>query len=217
MKSNLKLLLSIAASVLSVFGLTSCDENATIDVPGPLVDFTFEYDGSVLPSAQPQMRTTGFWVKLASDTLQGESAMDFLSKDSTNKQYADAIVAATLVNGKLAITTSNNYNFNGVDSVKITYQLEGDAGVFGSSLDLVVGAPNATGKDTIYFNDLRITKEQALEMINKKKIATMSAFLTNPAAVPNWYGKGNVIEFKFTAESVLSVKVLSALGGGLGL
>jgi len=206
MKRNMKSLL-ISVSVLSAIGFTSCDENATIDVPGPDVEFTFNYDD--INAAAPAQRSSSVWLLKASDTIPAKNATEFLESDSTNKKYAEAIVAATLKDCELSVT-GGTFNFAGVDSVKIDYKLlNGSTTIY----DLIVGGPVAENLDVIHFNDIKITKDQALEMINTNKVARMWIKI-NLAIPTNCFAPGAVYNFK--ASSMLSVKASSALSGGLG-
>jgi len=189
-------------------GFTACDENATIDVPGPDVDFTFNYND--VNNAAPAQRSFSVWQNIVSETVPGEDVVGFLEKDSTNKKYADAIVAATLKNGKLTVTGgTGNFNFAGVDSVKIVYQIAGGSVVN----ELVVGAPDATNLTVVNFNDIKITKDQALEMMQSEKVVTMQVKI-NPTALPNCFAAGAV--YSFTANSLLSVKASSVTSGLFG-
>ena len=203
MKSNMKSLLIVAA-MLSAISFNSCDENATIDVPGPDVDFTFNYS-DINSLGAPALRGFSVWKLVASDTIPGEDVVAFLESDSTNKKYADAIVAATLKNGELTVT-GGNFNFTGVDSVKIVYKIVGMSPVY----DLVVGAPEGTNLNVIHFNDIKITKDQALEMISKNKVASMYVKI-NPLTTPNCFVPGAIYNFK--ASSLLSVKASSLTSG----
>lgn len=207
MKRNMKFML-IAASVLSTIGLYSCDENATIDVPGPDVEFTFNYDD--INTAAPAQRSFSVWTDIVSETVPGEDVVAFLESDSTNKQYADAIVAATIKNGTLTVSGgTGNFTFAGVDSVKIVYKITGSTVVN----DLVVGAPQSANLTVVNFSDIKVIKDQALEMMKSEKIVTLRVKI-NPTVQPNCFAPGAVYAFK--AKSVLSVKAASALGG-LGL
>lgn len=207
MKRNMKSLL-VAVSMLSAIGFTSCDENATIDVPGPDVDFTFNYDDI---NAAPSQRSFTVWMEIVSETVPGENVVEFLEKDSANKKYADAIVASTLKEGKLTVSGgAGNFNFAGVDSVKIVYKITGSTVVN----ELVVGAPDAANLTVVKFNDVKITKDKALEMMENEKLVTMLVKI-NPMGQPNCFAPGAV--YSFNAKSTLSVKASSALSGGLGL
>jgi hypothetical protein len=207
MKTNMKFFL-FAATVFSAFGLYSCDENATIDIPGPPLKFTLNYED--INTAAPAQRGVSMWMKKVTKVVPGEDVVGFLEKDSTNKQYADAIVAATLKDGKLTVSGGNgNLTFNGVDSVKIVYQITGSENTY----DLVVGAPDVTDPTIVKFSDIKITKDQALEMMEKEKTVSLWVKL-NLAITPNCFTVGAV--YDFSANSVLSVKAMSALGGGLG-
>lgn len=207
MKRNMKFML-IAASVLSTIGLYSCDENATIDVPGPDVEFTFNYDD--INTAAPAQRGYSIWQDIVSETVPGEDVVAFLESDSTNKQYADAIVAATLKNGTLSVSGgTGNFTFANVDSVKIVYKITGSTTVN----ELVVGAPQTDNLTVIKFSDIKITKDQALEMIKSEKRVTLKAKFS-PVALPNCFAPGAVYYFK--ANSVLSVKASSVTSGLFG-
>jgi hypothetical protein len=208
MKSNIKFLL-FAVSIFSAIGLYSCDENATIDVPGPEVDFTFNYS-DINAIGAPAQRSISIWQKVASDTIPGEDVVSFLESDSANSKYAEAIVAATLKKCKLTVS-GGNFNFNGVDSVKIVYHhVSTPTTVF----ELVVGAPSATENTVINFNNIKISKDEALAMISQDKVASMWVKV-NPMIRPNCFAAGAV--YNFSAESWISVKASSALSGGLGL
>ncbi len=208
MKRNIKFLL-FSVTILSAIGFYSCDENATIDVPGPPVDFTFNYS-DINAVGAPAQRSLYIWQKVASDTIPGEDVVSFLESDSANSQYADAIVAATLKKCKLTVS-GGNFNFTGVDSVKIVYNL---VSIPTTVFDLVIGAPSATDNTVINFNNIKISKDEALDMISQDKVASMWVKV-NPMIRPNCFAAGAV--YNFTAESWISVKAASALSGGLGL
>ena len=196
MKRNMKSLL-IAVTMLSAVGFTSCDENATIDIDGPKIDFTFAY--SDLRSANASN-----WTLIASDTVPGENMDKFLAKDTANAAKADAVKSATINNGVLTVT-GGNFNFTGVDSVKISYQIVNTTQV----INLIVGAPRGSGNDTIYFNNIKIEKEQALDLLGKDKVVSMSAIF-NPLMV-NCFQVGAVYNFK--AKTKLAV--LTSAAGNL--
>lgn len=209
MKRNMKFLL-FAASVLSVFGLTSCDENALIDIPGPAVDFTFNYD-DIHANTAPKQRAASTWEIIVSETVPGKNVVEFLEKDSANKKYADAIEAATLTEGKLTVTGGQGtFSFAGVDSVKITYKLTSGS----SDYDLVVGGPDIADPSIVHFGDIKITKVQALEMLQNEKVVTLSV-KKSATVIPNCFAPGAV--YNFNAKSILSVKAMSALAGGVSL
>jgi len=196
MKRNLKSLL-VAVSMLSAIGFTSCDENATIDYDGPDIDFTFAY--SPIRSADASA-----WTLIASDTVPGENMDEFLAKDTANASKADAVKSATIKNGVLVVS-GGNFNFSGVDSVKISYRIVNTT----QEINLVVGALRGAGKDTIYFNNVKIEKEQALDLLGKDKVVSMSAIF-NPLLV-NCFQTGAVYNFK--AKTKLAV--LASAAGGL--
>jgi len=207
MKRNMKSLL-IVVSVLSTIGFTSCDENATIDIKGPDVEFTFNYND--IHSAAPALRSYSVWQEIVSETVPGEDVVAFLEKDSTNKKYADAIVAATIKDGKLTVSGGNgNFNFACVDSVKIVYKITGSSVVN----ELVVGGPVAEDLTIVHFNDIKITKDQALEMMKNDKLVTMLVKI-NPLIPTNCFAPGAVYNFK--ATSLLSVKASSVTSGLFG-
>jgi hypothetical protein len=196
MKKHMKSLL-VAVSMLSAIGFTSCDENATIDVDGPKIDFTFAY---------PATRSTDVstWTLIASDTVPGQNMDEFLAKDSANASKADAVKSATIKNGILVVS-GGNFNFNGVDSVKISYRIVNTT----QEINLVVGAPAGASKDTVYFSNIKIEKEQALDLLGKDKVVSMSAIF-NPLMV-NCFQVGAVYNFK--AKTKLAV--LASAAGNL--
>jgi len=196
MKRNMKSLL-VAVSMLSAVGFTSCDENATIDIDGPKIDFTFAY--SDIRSADASN-----WTLIASDTVQGQNMDDFLAKDTANAAKADAVKSATIKNGVLTVS-GGNFNFDGVDSVKISYRIVNTT----QEINLVVGARRGTGKDTIYFDNIKVEKEQALDLLGKDKVVSMSAIF-NPLMV-NCFQTGAIYNFK--AKTKLSV--LTSAAGNL--
>lgn len=201
MKRNMKSLL-LATSVLFAFGFTACDE--TIDVDGPDIDFTFNYDE--INTAAPSQRSFSVWQDIVSETVPGENVVSFLEEDPDTKQYADAVVAATIKDGKLTVSGgTGNFNFTGVDSVKITYQLTGSETVY----ELVIGAPETTNPTVVNFNSIKITKDQALTMMENEKVVTLKVKI-NPIIQPNCFAPGAV--YTFNAKTKLSVKVGTALG-----
>lgn len=201
MKRNMNFLVA-AVSLFSIIGLTACDE--TIDIDGPDIDFTFNYDD--INAAAPAQRSFTAWQDIVSETIPGENVVAFLEEDPDNKQYADAVVAATIKNGTLTVSGgTGDFNFTGVDSVKITYQITGSQDVY----DLVIGAPEVTNPTVVNFNSIKITKDQALKMMENEKRVTLKVKI-NPVMQPNCFAPGAVYSFK--AKTTLSVKVGTALG-----
>ncbi|HET9571598.1 MAG TPA: hypothetical protein VFP20_09360 [Bacteroidales bacterium] len=199
MKKNMKFLL-FAVSMLTAIGFTACDENATIDIDGPDIDVSFDYS-----SLRSKAATE--WVVIASDTLPGKNMDEFLAKDTANAAKADAIKSATIRNGILTVN-GGNFNFNGVDSVRITYQIVNTTQVF----TLVIGAPRGTSKDTIYFSDIKFEKEQAHDLLSQDKVVSMSA-IYNPLLV-NCFQPGAVYRFKAnTRLAVLATAATDLLSG----
>lgn len=189
--------LLIAVSMLSVLGFTSCDENATINIDGPKIDITFAYS---------DLRSTNAtdWVEIATDTVFGENIDAYLSKDSANAAKADAVKSATIMDGEL-IVTGGNFNFDGVDSVKISYRIVNSTQV----INLVIGAPKGTSKDTIFFSDIKFEKELALDLIGKDKVVGMYAKF-NPLLV-NCFQPGAIYNFKASTR----LAVLTSAAGDL--
>lgn len=187
-----------AVSVLTTIGLTSCDEGGTIDIPGPEIDYTFEYDPTFLAENHMVGFQQGAWTIIGMDSVHGQDLQAFLS-DSSNQKYSDMVEAATLKDAHFVVTGGD---FTGLDSIKLSYQIVGQSQV----LDLVVGAPNLTSSDTIYFNDVKVSKEQVFELLGQDAVVKLSA-IYRPTE-QNFLKPGAVYQFK--AKSFLSVKLLAA-------
>ena len=199
MKRNMKSLL-IAVSVLSAIGFTSCDENATIEVPiDEEIKYNFEYSDIVLQG-------TPTWQIMASDTINGENLTELLASSESDNKTVDAIKSANVKNGKLYILDGGTLNFTGIDSIKLVYHFEGQTQEYA----LVVGAPRGTNNDTIFFNDVKIMKEEAFNMIQMDKVVSLKVL---SSGTPNCFVKGTM--FEFTANATLDVLASAATGGSL--
>ena len=198
MKSNMKSLL-IAVSVLSAIGFTSCDENATIEVPVDDINYTFEY-------SNPELRSTSTWQLMASDTIIGENLTDFLASSGSDNQTVDAIKSANVKNGKLYIIDGGTLNFTGIDSIKLVYHFVGQTQEYA----LVVGAPSGANNDTVFFNNVKIMKEEAFDMIQMDKIVSLKVL---NSGTPNCFVNGT--KFNFTAKATLDMLASAAIGGSL--
>jgi len=197
MKSNMKSLL-VAVSMLFAVGFTACDESSTTDIKGPSIDFTFNYT-DILRSTDASS-----WQLIASsDTIEAIDIAAFLSKDTATAKYMNVVKAASFKNGEL-IVTGGNYNFNGVDSVKIVYKLVGSS----QEVEFVAGAPIGQNNDTIFFKKITIIKAAALEMLQTRKVCSIYAIYNSQ--VVNCFQPGAVYNFK--ADTYLTVPLADAAG-----
>lgn len=170
MKRNMKSLL-VVVCLLSAIGFTACDENALLEIEGPEVNYTFilpeSFDYSQL---EIPLATNGNWVQIAVDTVEGID----VEGDTSYAKY-EVIDSAIIKNCKLSVCDanglSNHFDFTGVDSMKIAYEVYGSS----QSITLVRGGVNATEKDTVYFTNMYASKEQAVELIQNKKIVKLYA------------------------------------------
>jgi hypothetical protein len=195
--------LAVNFLLLAAVCVTACDEGATVDVPGPDLNYVFRYD-DVAGLASLRSAQANEWILIASDSVKGRDLKAFLS-DSSNQKYSEMVAAASLKSPILTVS-GGNYSFSGVDSVKITYTLSGSE----AEIPLVVGAPSNTSTDTIAFNDVRVTKEQVYELMGCN--ATVKLYAAYNPQAQHCFLPGAVYNFK--AKSVLSVKV-AALAEGL--
>jgi hypothetical protein len=192
-------------AALACFTFAACDEGGTIDIPGPDIQYAFDFDSSFVLPSQLQQVNLNEWITVAGDTMSGNDLNSFLN-DSANQKYSDMVQAATLKNAKFFI---NGGSFNGLDSIKLSYNLVGSSEVF----DLVVGSPDIQSMDTIRFNDVRVTKAQVFELIGNDAIVTLKAKFNS--ANQNFLVPGAV--YNFQAKTSLSVKLLGAAENMLGV
>jgi hypothetical protein len=204
MNFNIKKLL-VAVSVISTIGFTACDEGGTIDIPGPDLNYTFTYTDINNQVAAP--RSTNTWILIAEDSVKGKDLEAFLA-DSANQQYSDVVEAASLKNARLTVS-GGDFDFTGVDSVKISYMIVGTTEL----LDMVIGTPSVTSADSIAFNDTEVTKEQVYQLIGSDAVIKLYAVF-NPLT-QNCFKPGAV--YNFTANTVLSVKLAALAEGVLGV
>lgn len=198
MKRNMKFLL-IAVSILSAIGLYSCDENATIEYPVNDINYTFEYSDT-------QLRNTSTWQTMASDTVIGENLTELLATSGSENKSVDAIKSANIKKGKLYIINGGTLNFTGIDSVKLVYHFVGQTQEYA----LVVGTMSGANNDTILFNNIKIMKEEAFDMIQKDKIVSLQVL---SSGTPNCFVNGT--KFNFTAKASLDVLTSAVTGGSL--
>jgi len=189
----------VATAILSTIGFYACEDGATIDVPGPSIDFEFEY--SALRTA-----STGF-ILIAEDSIKGQDLEAFLA-DSSTESYSSVVEAASILNAQITVS-GGAYDFTGIDSVQIRYQLVGTD----DEIVLVSGAGDASDS-IIYFNDVKVTKEQAFQLIGNDVVARFYAAASNPLNV-NCFQAGAL--FHFTANTTLSVKATAVAEGLLGI
>jgi hypothetical protein len=194
---NLKKL-SFATCLATTFAFTACEDGGTIEINGPDIDYSFAFDQNIVTNSLNQEQAND-WVLIATDTVYGNDLETFLA-DTANQKYSDMVQAANLKDAKLII---NGGSFQGVDSVKISYQLIGSS----NTLDLVVGAPDEAANDTVRFSNVRVTKAQVFELIGNNAVIKLSA-IYQPSAMQNFLVEGATYQFK--AKSTLSVKVLGA-------
>jgi hypothetical protein len=186
------------AFILTTIGLTSCDEGGTVDISGPEINYTFEFDPTFFIETNLAEMQQDNWTVIGMDSVHGQDLQAFLS-DSSSQNYSDMVEAATLKDAMFVVTGGD---FSGLDSIKLSYQIAGSTQV----LDLVVGAPNLTSTDTIHFNDVKVSKEQVFELLGNDAVVKLSA-IYRPAE-QNFLKTGAV--YQFTAKSTLSVKLLAA-------
>lgn len=187
----------ICVGAMIVF-FTACDENMTIDVPGP--DIEFEFDYTDLRSAQGQ-----FVLVAESDTVYGKDMKDFLAKEG--QDFDSIIASATIKDAYLALT--QGYTFAGVDSLQIRYRIAG------TQTEMILAAAGATPTtvDTMWFSDVKVSKEAIFEFISTDVIASLYA-IYNPFN-PNFNCFQPGVSYTFKAKTTVAVKLAAALGGGL--
>lgn len=181
---------------LITFALTSCDEDSTVDVPGPDIEFHFSYS---------DLRSGGNNCLLIaqSDTLHGKDVREFLSKNG--KKYDSIISAASIKNAIL--TLNQGYNFVGVDTMQIRYRIAGT----NTEKILATAYYSPSSPDTLHFNDLKISKESAFELISKDVIASLYASFDRNNRSVNCFQSGVLYTFK--AKTALTVKMSSLTSG----
>jgi len=182
-------------SILLTVTFNSCDDNATLDVPGPDIDFLFSF--SDLRNA-----STGYQMVAQSDTIKGKDLESYLS--GKGQDYSSVVEAATLKDALL--TLSEGSTFVGVDSVQIRYQIAGTTEEVVLA-QAIVTDPTAR---TLGFSNLKVNKSQAFELIKKDLVAKLYAAF-NPFSV-NCFQPG--VTYRFTAKTVLTVN-MSAITNGL--
>jgi len=190
--------LLLFASLTSLL-LTACDDNTTVDVPGPDIEFHFSYS---------DLRSGGdnFILVAKSDTLYGKNLREFLSK--SGKQYDSVISSASIKNA--IMTLNEGYNFAGIDTMQIRYRIAGTE----SERIMATAYYTASSPDTLRFSDLKVSKDAALELISKDVIASLYAKFDRNNTSINCFQTGAMYTFK--AKTVLAVK-MAALANGISL
>lgn len=155
----------------------------TIYVPGPNIEYSFNFSGN-------GASTPGVWQLIASKTIDGEHLSSLITESGMS------IIGITLKNGHLSLS-GGQYNFNGVDSIKICYRLLDSI----ESVDIAVGSPNGSDQKTITFDKFILSNEKAFEMIDKDKIVSIYALLNQNSV--NFFKTDAV--YTFFAQSTLAV------------
>ncbi|MDD4922391.1 MAG: hypothetical protein PHS30_07940 [Bacteroidales bacterium] len=189
-------------SLVFAISLTACKDGVIIDVPGPDIDYSFNYSEL---SPYPALRNSPseYILVAQTDTIEGHDIESFLSR--TGQNYASVIDAAKISNASLCL--SENTNLSGVDSIQVKYQLAGS----NQELLLVQGAVDHSNNQSLDFSELCIDKTQAFEMIKSNVVAKIYAKY-DPTAIPNFQPGATC---RFTAKTTLSIKLDGLLGTGL--
>lgn len=177
---------------------TACDENMTIDVPGPDLEFQFDYTD--LRSAQGQ-----YILVAESDTVFGKDMKAFLSGEG--QDYDSIVASATIKDAYLSLTPG--YTFAGVDSLQIRYRIAGTQ----TEMVLAVAGATPTTVDTMWFSDVKVSKEAIFEFISTDVIASLYAIYNPFDANFNCFQPG--VSYTFRAKTTVAVKLAAALGGGM--
>jgi len=188
-------------SLVTTIALTSCEEGATLDIPGPDIDFEFTYSDTL---SIPLLKSGNADYRLVAqtDTIKGQDIESFLS--GVGQDYSSIVESAQLSDALLVV--NSDASFTGVDSVQIRYQIAGSDEEFilaQAGIDTING-------NSIHFSDIKIDKAEAFEMIKSNVIAKFYAIYDAPKT--NCFKSG--VSFRFTAKTTLSVK-LSALTDGV--
>jgi len=187
-----------------ILGFTSCEEGATMDIPGPDIDYQFTYSDA-LQQTVLRSKVSGYQLVAQSDTIKGNDIESFLS--NSGQDYTSVVETATIKNALL--TLSEGATFAGVDSIQIRYQLEGSS----EESILAEAAVNGSNGQTMSFSDVCVSKEKAFELIKNNIVARIYAKV-DPTATINCFQNG--VTYRFTANTVLSVKLSALTEGVLG-
>lgn len=152
-------------------------------VPGPDIEYSFNFSGN-------GASTPSVWQLIASKTIDGEHLSSLITGNEMS------IIGITLNNGQL-ILSGGQYNFNGIDSIKICYKLLDSV----ESVVVAVGSPNGSDQKLVTFDTFMFSKEKAYEMIDKDKIVSIYAMLNQNSV--NFFKTDAV--FTFIAKSTLAV------------
>lgn len=196
-RSKVFLLLSLVTSIT----LTSCEEGATLDIPGPDIDFEFTYSDTLL---NPLLKSGNADYKLVAqtDTIKGQDIESYLS--GKGQDYSSVVESALMSDALLVV--NGDASFSGVDSVQIRYQIAGSD----EEYILAQAGIDTINGNSISFSDIKIDKAEAFEMIKSNVIAKFYAIYDAPKT--NCFKNG--VSYRFTAKTTLSVK-LSALTDGV--
>lgn len=184
---------------------TSCDENSTIDVEGPDIEFTFAYSDINPAASATRSNAPGEYKMVAqSDTIFGEDLENFLA--NSGQDYTSVVEAATITNAKLKLSSGST--FAGVDSIKIVYQIAGSD----EEIILVKAGVTDINADSLRFDTLTVDKTQAFALIKSNIIAKLYAIYRLPEV--NCFRPG--VTYTFTAKSFLTVKASAVTDGMFG-
>lgn len=154
-----------------------------IYIPGPRIEYLFNFSGD-------GASTPGVWQLIATKTIDGEHLSSLVTENDIS------IIGITLKNGDLSLS-GGQYNFNGVDSIKICYRLLDSI----ESVVIAVGSPNGSDQKSVTLDKFILTNEKAYEMIDSDKIVSIYALLNQNSV--NFFTTDAV--FTFIAESTLAV------------
>lgn len=194
----------MALALTFTIGFTSCDEGATMDIPGPDIDYQFTYSDAIQQTAL-RSAVSSYQLVAQSDTIKGNDIESFLS--NSGQDYTSIVETATIKNALL--TLSEGATFAGIDSIQVRYQLVGSS----EEYILTEAAINGFNGQTMSFSDVCVSKEKAFELIKNNIVARIYAKVT-PTATVNCFQNG--VTYRFTANTVLSVKLSALTEGVLG-
>ncbi|MDP4277559.1 MAG: hypothetical protein Q8914_07985 [Bacteroidota bacterium] len=190
--------------IFSAFILTACDDGMTIEVPGPDIEFNFNYSDINNRKACASDADSGYVRIAQSDTIYGKNIESFLAENG--QQYASIVEAATIKNACLTISEGNT--FSCIDSLKIKYRIVGTDQEFTLA---VAGSNDGAAADSLWFNDVKVSKAQVYELLGSNIIATLYARPKATSPDLSCFKPGT--SYTFRAKTSLSVKLASATSG----